>query len=204
MVVGFQGETREVGELFVREEVEMVGKQLLWNLVPKDDDGKVPRELRGVPPRNFEVFQICEGKIEVVEEVVDRHGGGCSLYVESAHPMCVGSKETNSLFQPRGPLSRPLHVEHYTDGEGFGTTQEFSGLLWGLIALYTQENIRPQRGVSQSRLPPCVAYLGKSQRGLSGLFWSLTCVNGELEYWSKGAQGKRVGQRRFLHSDCNI
>ena len=141
--MGFQGKAREAGELFVRGEVELVGKQCLWNLASKGD-GKVLRELRGgFPPRNFEVFQIGEGKIEVVEEVMDRHGSSRSLYAESAQPMCVGGKKKNSSFQSGGSLSRPLHVERHADGEGFGTTQEFGSSLRGLVAPYTEQNVRP-------------------------------------------------------------
>lgn len=65
-------------------------------------------------------------------------------------------------------------------------TQVFGGPPQGLVAPYTQRNVRPQRCVPQSRLSPCAAHLGKSQRDLGGLFWSPAGVNGELEYWAVG------------------
>lgn len=66
--VGFQGKTGEVCEFVVRGEVQMVRKQCFWDLVPKDDEEALCELRGGFPPHNFEVFQIAEGKIEVMRK----------------------------------------------------------------------------------------------------------------------------------------
>jgi hypothetical protein len=115
MIEGSQGETGEIGELVVRGKVEKVRERFLWNLVPKLD-GEVFCEPRGgFAPCNFEVFQVGEGEIEVVEETVDGRGCGCSLDVESVYPVFIRDKKVNSLSQVGRFCSRPLHVEYYAD-----------------------------------------------------------------------------------------